>query len=74
MTADVDEIFEARTWLGQRGGSLPIIIVQAASLEVLRFGVTDRTLIRCNWKKAFAVTNFIFFLVSIHSAITTILL
>lgn len=41
-------ILPALTLVGPMGQSLPITIVQAASLEVLLFGVTARTLIRCN--------------------------
>ena len=46
MTDDVAVTFDALTQEGPSGASLPMIIVQAASFEVLRFTVTDRTLIR----------------------------
>ena len=46
MTAEVEVTLEARTHEGPRGASFPMIIVHAASLEVLRLTVTDLTLIR----------------------------
>lgn len=53
MTADVEVMEEALTLVGPRGASLPMTIVHAASREVRRFGVTERTLMRCNcrWKR-----------------------
>ena len=47
MTAEVELMLLALTQDGPRGASFPMIIVQAASLEVRLFIVTDRTLIRC---------------------------
>ena len=46
MTADVLVTLLARTQDGPRGASFPIIMVQAASFDVLRLTVTERTLIR----------------------------
>ena len=47
MTAEVELMLLALTQEGPSGASLPMIIVQAASLEVRLFIVTDLTLIRC---------------------------
>ena len=46
MTADVLVTLLARTQDGPRGASLPIIMVQAASFDVFRLTVTERTLMR----------------------------
>ena len=46
MTAEVLVTLLARTQEGPKGASLPMIMVQAASLEVLRLTVTDLTLMR----------------------------
>jgi hypothetical protein len=46
ITLDVAVTLLARTQEGPRGASLPMIIVQAASFEVFRLTVTERTLIR----------------------------
>ena len=46
MTAEVEVMLAALTQEGPRGASFPMIMVQAASLEVLRLIVTDLTLIR----------------------------
>ena len=46
MTEDVEVTLEALTHEGPRGASFPMIMVHAASLEVLRFTVTDLTLMR----------------------------
>ena len=48
MTAEVDVIEDPLTQVGPTGQSLPITIVHAASRDVLLFGVTERTLIRCS--------------------------
>lgn len=48
MTAEVEVMEEALILVGPRGASFPITIVHAASLEVRRFGVTERTLILCS--------------------------
>lgn len=52
ITADVDVTWLAFTCDGRRGSSfsLPMTMVQAASLDVLLLAVTDRTLILCGWK------------------------
>lgn len=47
ITAEVAVTLVARTAVGARGTSLPISMVQAASREVRRLGVTERTLMRC---------------------------
>ena len=46
ITLDVAVTLLARTQEGPRGASLPMIMVQAASFEVFRLTVTERTLIR----------------------------
>lgn len=46
MTAEVEVMEVALTLVGPSGASLPITMVQAASLEVRRLGVTERTLMR----------------------------
>ena len=46
MTADVEVMLEALTHDGPRGASLPMIMVQAASRDVLLLMVTERTLMR----------------------------
>ena len=46
ITAEVEVMLLALTQEGPRGASLPIIIVQAASREVLLLIVTDLTLMR----------------------------
>ena len=51
MTDEVLVTLLARTQEGPRGASLPIIIVQAASFDVFRLTVTERTLIRWGCKK-----------------------
>ena len=53
MTAAVAVTLLARTQDGPRGASFPMIMVQAASFDVLRLTVTERTLIRwgCNKTK-----------------------
>ena len=47
ITAEVELMLLAFTQEGPRGASFPMIIVQAASLEVRLLIVTDLTLIRC---------------------------
>ena len=47
ITAEVEVMLLAFTQEGPSGASLPMIIVQAASLEVRLLMVTDLTLIRC---------------------------
>jgi hypothetical protein len=49
--ADVLVTFDARTYVGANGTCLPMSIVQAASLDVLLFGVTDLTLILCGYNR-----------------------
>ena len=51
MTDEVLVTLLARTQEGPRGASLPIIMVQAASFDVFRLTVTERTLIRWGCKK-----------------------
>lgn len=46
MIAEDDVIFVALTHEGPNGASFPIIMVQAASRDVRRLIVTERTLIR----------------------------
>ena len=46
MTAEVLVTLLALTQLGPKGASLPMIMVQAASLDVFRLTVTDLTLMR----------------------------
>ena len=43
--------FDAFTHDGPSGASFPMIMVHAASLDVFRLTRTERTLIRCGWKK-----------------------
>jgi len=49
MTADVLVIPEARVHDGAKDAPLPITIVHAACRDVFRLGVTDLTLILCDY-------------------------